>query len=79
MHLEVSSDSTVFVEDSIAEVRFQLVLGGIMAALVVLLFLNNIRTAIFSSLAIPTSIISTFAIIYAFGFTLEQPDYACSW
>ncbi len=71
-HIEISSDSTIFVQKSIDEVRFQLILGGIMAALVVLLFLQNVRTALFSSIAIPTSIVSTFAIIYAFGFTLNN-------
>ena len=72
LHIEITSDDTEFVKESIDEVRFQLIVGGIMAALVVLCFLNNIRTAVFSSLAIPTSIISTFAIIYACGFTLNN-------
>ncbi len=70
--LDVSSDSSVFTQESIDEVEFQLILGGIMAAVVVLLFLNNLRTALFSSLAIPTSIISAFGIIYACGFTLNN-------
>lgn len=70
--IDISSDSSVFIQQSIDEVKFQLILGGIMAALVVLLFLNNVRTALFSSLAIPTSIISAFAVIYAFDFTLNN-------
>ncbi|MBN2468457.1 MAG: efflux RND transporter permease subunit [Deltaproteobacteria bacterium] len=72
MNIDIASDDTVFVEDSINEVKLQLVIGGIMAALVVFLFLQNIRTTIFTSIAIPTSIISTFAAIYAFGFTLNN-------
>ncbi|MFH0812497.1 MAG: efflux RND transporter permease subunit [Pseudomonadota bacterium] len=72
MNIAISVDTTVFIEDSINEVKFQLVLGGIMAALVILLFLQNVRTTIFSSLAIPTSIIATFAAIYALGFTLNN-------
>ncbi len=72
MFLEIASDDTAFIESSIKEVKFQLILGGIAAALVVLLFLQNIRTTIFTSIAIPTSIISTFAAIYAFGFTINN-------
>ena len=70
--LEIASDDTDFIESSIKEVKLQLILGGIAAALVVLLFLQNIRTTIFTSIAIPTSIISTFAAIYAFGFTINN-------
>ena len=70
--LAISTDDTNFIESSIKEVKFQLILGGIAAALVVLLFLQNIRTTIFTSIAIPTSIISTFAAIYAFGFTINN-------
>jgi len=72
MFIDIASDDTVFIESSIQEVKFQLLLGGIAAALVVLLFLQNIRTTIFTSIAIPTSIISTFAAIYAFGFTINN-------
>ncbi len=72
MHMELAIDDTIFVEDSISEVKFQLIIGGIMAALVIFLFLQNIRTTIFSSIAIPVSIISTFGAVYAFGFTLNN-------
>ena len=72
MFLEIASDDTAFIESSIKEVKFQLILGGIAAALVVLFFLQNIRTTIFTSIAIPTSIISAFAAIYAFGFTINN-------
>jgi len=72
MEIKISTDNTIFIERSISEVKFQLVMGGLMAALVIFFFLQNIRTTIFSSIAIPTSIISTFAAIYAFGFTLNN-------
>jgi len=72
MHIQVASDNTVFIEQSIDEIRFQLLLGAIMAAVVILLFLQNVRTTLISSIAIPTSIIATFACIYALGFTLNN-------
>jgi HAE1 family hydrophobic/amphiphilic exporter-1 len=71
-HMQIVSDSTQFIEESIKEIRFQLLAGAIMAALVILLFLQNIRTTLISSVAIPTSIIATFACIYALGFTLNN-------
>ena len=71
-HLGITFDSTRFIEESITEIMFQLLVGGIMAALVILLFLQNIRTTLISAVAIPTSIIATFACIYALGFTLNN-------
>lgn len=72
MHIQIASDSTRFIEESIDEIKFQLLIGAIMAALVILLFLQNIRTTLISALAIPTSIIATFACIYAMGLTLNN-------
>jgi HAE1 family hydrophobic/amphiphilic exporter-1 len=72
MHIQIASDSTRFIEQSIAEIRFQLLLGAIMAAVVILLFLQNIRTTLISAVAIPTSIIAAFACIYSLGFTLNN-------
>ena len=72
MDLTIATDSTQFIEDSIAEVKFQLLLGAVMAALVIFLFLQNIRTTLISTVAIPASIIATFACIYALDFTLNN-------
>ena len=49
-----------------------LIVGGILAAIVVFLFLWNFRTTFIAALAIPTSIISTFALMYAMGYTLNS-------
>ena len=48
-----------------------LTLGGALAAVVIFFFLANIRTTVISALAIPTSIISAFAVVYFMGFTLN--------
>ncbi len=68
----IASDTTRFIEKSIAEVRFQLLLGAIIAALVIFLFLQNARTTIISAVAIPTSIIATFACMYWMDFTMNN-------
>jgi HAE1 family hydrophobic/amphiphilic exporter-1 len=70
--IEAATDSTLFIRQSIDEVKFQLILGAIMAAVVIFIFLQNIRTTLISAIAIPTSIIATFACIYALGFTLNN-------
>ncbi len=49
-----------------------LIEGSILAAAIVFAFLANIRTTLISALAIPTSIISTFALMAAIGFDLNQ-------
>ena len=69
--LEIVRDQSVFVQEAVDSVQEHLVLGSILAAVVVLLFLANTRTTIISALAIPTSIIGTFAIMKYMGFTLN--------
>lgn len=70
--LEISFDQSDFIKRSIREVQYHLIYGGILAILVVLLFLRSVRTTIISALAIPTSIISTFTIMNVFGFTFNN-------
>src|SRR5262249_502868 len=53
-----------FIEASIHNVEEHLVVGSILAALVVLLFLTNLRSTAISAIAIPTSIIATFGLIW---------------
>jgi HAE1 family hydrophobic/amphiphilic exporter-1 len=72
MSLEISFDQSAFIKRSINEVQHHLIYGGIFAILSVLLFLKSIRVTLISALAIPTSIISTFVIMYAFGFTFNN-------
>jgi HAE1 family hydrophobic/amphiphilic exporter-1 len=72
MEIHIATDTTLFIEKSIDEIKQHLVFGGIAAALVILLFLQNIRTTLISAVAIPTSIIATFACIYALGFTMNN-------
>ncbi len=69
--LEIVRDQSDFIEDSVKTVQEHLIVGAILAALVVLLFLRNWRSTLIAAIAIPTSIISTFALMYAMGFTLN--------
>jgi HAE1 family hydrophobic/amphiphilic exporter-1 len=69
--LRIVRDTSEFIEASIHNVEEHLVVGSILAALVVLLFLTNLRSTIISAIAIPTSIIATFGLIWFMGFTLD--------
>ncbi len=70
--LRVTRDQSIFIRASTNAVKEHLILGSILAAVVVLLFLWNIRTTIISAIAIPASIVSTFALMYFMNFTLNM-------
>ena len=70
--VRVVRDLSEFIEASIHNVEEHLIVGSILAALVVLLFLTNLRSTIISAIAIPTSIIATFGLIWFMGFTLNS-------
>ncbi len=70
--LRIVRDEAEFIEASIKSVQEHLVVGSILAAIVVLLFLGNFRSTVIAAVAIPTSIIATFALVYYMGFTLNM-------
>jgi hydrophobe/amphiphile efflux-1 (HAE1) family protein len=71
MALGVNFDSTIFVENAIDEILFTLVLASLLTGLVCWLFLGSWSSTVNVLLAIPTSILGTFIVIYFFGFTLN--------
>ncbi|HEX2964904.1 MAG TPA: efflux RND transporter permease subunit [Syntrophorhabdaceae bacterium] len=72
INLVIASDQSDYIKRSINDVQHHLIYGGIFAILAVFLFLKNVRTTLIAALAIPTSIISTFAIMNAFNFTFNN-------
>ncbi len=69
--LELVSDRSVFIESSVDEVRNTAVLGGLLAILVLFLFLREFRTTAVISVAIPVSIAATFAPMNLAGLSLN--------
>ena len=65
-------DLSEFIEASIHNVEEHLIVGSFLAALVVLFFLANLRSTIIAAIAIPTSIIATFGLVWYMGFTLNM-------
>ena len=70
--LQIIGDNSIFIENSLHAIEEHLILGGFLATIVVFLFLWNIRSTLIAAIAIPTSIISTFALMYVMGYTLNQ-------
>ena len=65
-------DQAEFIEASIESVQSHLVIGSVLAALVVLLFLGNLRSTMIAAISIPTSIIATFGLVRYMDFTLNM-------
>jgi len=72
--VDVVRDQSIFILASFHAVREHLILGSFLAALVVLFFMGSVRATIIAAISIPTSIISTFAIMDYFGITLNGPS-----
>ncbi len=72
MKVAVIRDQSEFIQNSLTAIEEHLIIGGILASIVVLIFLRNLRSTIIAALAIPVSIIASFAVISAFGYSLNQ-------
>jgi len=70
--INVVNDRSEFIQASIHEVEFHLVLSIILVVLVILAFLRNVRSTIITALILPTSVIGTFAAMYLLGFSLNN-------
>ncbi len=65
-------DQSQFIRENAHEVEIAIVFGGAMAILIILIFMLDLRSTLISALALPTSVIATFFMMYALGFTLNM-------
>lgn len=65
-------DSSRYVRNSIQEAQDTLILAGLLVVLIIFVFLRDLRATFVPALAIPTAIVATFAVLYAFGFSINQ-------
>ena len=72
MKLRIIKDQSVFINASIDSLEEHLLFGAVLASLVVMLFIRDLRSVLIASIAIPTSIISTFTLLKAMDFTLNN-------
>ena len=70
--IKILQDQSEKIMVNINNVRFDLIFGAFLAVIIVFLFLRNVTATIVSALAIPTSVIGTFAIIDALGYDLNR-------
>ncbi len=65
-------EQATFIRENTHEVEVAIVFGGAMAILVILFFMLDLRSMLISSVALPTSVISTFFLMYVLGFSLNM-------
>ncbi len=71
MEMTVLFDQSTFIENSIAEVRSAAVIGGLLAIVVLLLFLRDLRSTLIIALSIPLSVVATFVLMYRMDISLN--------
>jgi len=72
VNLDVLFDRSVTIRDSVEDVKFTLELALILVVLVIFLFLRKISATLIPSLALPFSIVGTFAVMYLCGYSLDN-------
>jgi hydrophobic/amphiphilic exporter-1 (mainly G- bacteria), HAE1 family len=72
LRMQVIRDQSIFINGSLHEVQKHLILGALLVAATILLFLRDWRTMIIASLSIPVSLVSTFMVMNWLGFTLNN-------
>jgi HAE1 family hydrophobic/amphiphilic exporter-1 len=72
VNLTIIRDDSKFIYASVASLEEHLIFGSFFAAIVVMLFIRNIRAVIIAALAIPASIVSSFTLMSIMGFTLNN-------
>ena len=70
--LQVRSDRSIPIRDSVNDVKFTLQLTVVLVVLVIFLFLRNVSATVIPSLALPFSIVGTFAVMYLLGYSLDN-------
>ena len=71
LKFNIAQDGSLFTIEAANAVKKDLAIAVVLVALVMLMFLHSIRNSVIVMVAIPSSLIATFAAMYAFGFTLN--------
>src|SRR6266478_7946224 len=72
VNLDVLNDRSISIRQSVNDVQFSLLLAIGLVVMVIFLFLRNVRATIIPTLALPTSIVGTFAAMYMLNFSLDN-------
>ncbi|MDQ3133225.1 MAG: efflux RND transporter permease subunit, partial [Acidobacteriota bacterium] len=68
---QIVGDQSIFIKAAVESIQTHLIEGSILASIVVFVFLWNFRSTLIAAIAIPSSIIATFALMAAMGYTLN--------
>lgn len=72
VQIDVTRDWSQFIRESAHEVQNHMMVGAVLAGIVVLLFMGNLRATMIAAIAIPISLIATFSVMYLAGFSLNR-------
>ncbi|MFH1059376.1 MAG: efflux RND transporter permease subunit [Pseudomonadota bacterium] len=72
INLDILYDQSTSIRESVTDVKFTLLLAVALVILVVFLFLKNISATVITSLAVPMSIVTTFAVMWMLGYSLDN-------
>ena len=72
VNLEIHRDRAQSIRDSVADVKFTLLLTLFLVVMVIFLFLRNVSATVIPSLALPLSVVGTFAVMYVFDYSLDN-------
>ncbi len=72
VQLDIRSDRSLAIRESVHDIKFTLILTVFLVVLVIFLFLRNLSATIIPSLALPFSIVGTFAVMYLLGYSLDN-------
>ncbi|HUJ32135.1 MAG TPA: efflux RND transporter permease subunit [Candidatus Acidoferrum sp.] len=70
--MQILYDRSVTIRDSVNDVKFTLFLAVVLVVLVIFLFLRNVSATVIPSIALPMSIIGTFAVMYELNYTVDN-------
>ncbi|MBS1158395.1 MAG: acriflavin resistance protein [Proteobacteria bacterium] len=72
IEMNILYDRSISIREAIDDVQFTLLLAGALVILVILLFLRNLSATVIPGLALPISVIGTFAVMYVLGYSLDN-------
>ncbi|MFL5596949.1 MAG: efflux RND transporter permease subunit [Gemmatimonadaceae bacterium] len=72
VQIQTLYDRSVAIEESVHDVKFTLMLTLFLVIMVIFVFLRNVSATIIPSLALPMSLVGTFAVMYLFGYSLDN-------
>jgi HAE1 family hydrophobic/amphiphilic exporter-1 len=72
VRMNILYDRSISIRDSVSDVKFTLFLALVLVVLVIFLFLRNVSATAIPSMALPLSLVGTFALMYAMGYSLDN-------